>query len=97
MYTVGDSDAATARPATGKRPLGSRCWPSCPTLTPSDAHCSVCHRTFGRVGGFDRHRSDGWCIDPGQLDMVINTRGRWVSPMSAQDAARLQRRSHPRE
>lgn len=31
------------------------------------AHCAACHRTFGGVSGFDDHRKDGQCIDPGTL------------------------------
>lgn len=36
----------------------------CRLPTPSQAHCSVCHRTFSGVWGFDQHRKDGKCLDP---------------------------------
>lgn len=31
------------------------------------AHCAKCHRHFGSVSGFDRHRVGGECIDPATL------------------------------
>lgn len=37
----------------------------------SRCHCAACHRTFGSVGLFDRHRSQagdrGTCLDPAGL------------------------------
>jgi len=41
------------------------------------AHCTACHRTFGGVGGFDKHRDNGRCIDPMELGMEIKERT-WV-------------------
>lgn len=35
------------------------------------AHCSACHRTFGGVAGFDRHRRDGACLDPTGIGMQL--------------------------
>ncbi len=42
----------------------------CKMPTPSQAHCSVCHRTFSGVWGFDKHRRNGVCLDPAELGMV---------------------------
>lgn len=49
------------------RPMGSKCGDTCRHPTQSQAHCSVCHLTFGGVSGFDEHRSDGWCVEPAAL------------------------------
>jgi hypothetical protein len=49
------------------------------------AHCPTCHRTFGGVTGFDKHRSHGECLDPATLGLVERD-GVWRAPMS--DAAR---------
>lgn len=56
----------------------------CRTVTPAQAHCSVCHRTFGSVSGFDRHRRNGECIDPTTVGLVARD-GVWRRP--ATDAA----------
>lgn len=40
------------------------CTPTCVKPSPSNAHCSACHETFGSVSGFDRHRRAGACVDP---------------------------------
>lgn len=42
------------------------CRPTCPTPTPAQAHCPGCHRTFGGAWGFEQHRKDGACLDPGE-------------------------------
>lgn len=62
---------------TGERPIGSRCSEaaihrksSCKRPTPSQAHCSVCHRTFSGVWWFDEHRRDGFCVMPEVLEEV---------------------------
>jgi hypothetical protein len=34
----------------------ARCTAACRPPSPANAHCSVCHRTFGSVSGFDKHR-----------------------------------------
>jgi hypothetical protein len=31
------------------------------------AHCTACHATFTRPGGFDRHRRNGKCLNPATL------------------------------
>ncbi|MCW2768527.1 MAG: hypothetical protein JWO11_4486 [Nocardioides sp.] len=43
------------------------CTVGCLKPTPSQAHCSACHRTFGSVTGFDRHRRGGVCANPATL------------------------------
>lgn len=58
------------------RPIGSRCTDACKRPTQTQAHCSVCHQTFGGVYGFDMHRYDGWCAEPAGLGMTL-TDGIW--------------------
>lgn len=64
-----------------ERPIGSTCH-GCRHPAGRQAHCSVCHCTFGAVSGFDRHRRDGWCIEPDLLGMVCRD-GIWRRPMAA--------------
>lgn len=55
---------------------------TCPLLPPGTtlAHCAAtgCHRTFGSVGDFDRHRRDGRCLRPESLGLVLAD-GIWAS------------------
>lgn len=46
----------------------------CQLPTPSQAHCSVCHRTFSGMWAFDKHRRDGRCLDPAELGLVERDR-----------------------
>lgn len=46
------------------------CTDTCQRPTPTQAHCGACHRTFGAVSGFDRHRRAGECLDPAALGMA---------------------------
>ena len=32
-----------------------------------EAHCATCHRHFGSVASFDKHRVKGECADPSEL------------------------------
>lgn len=68
------------------------CTPDCIQPTPSQAHCGVCCRTFGSLGGFDRHRRGGQCIDPTSLPMHLDPGGIWRwdvrSPDALADSAR---------
>lgn len=66
------------------------CTIDCVHPTPTQAHCAVanCHRTFGAVSGFDRHRRHGHCLNPATLGMV-ETAGVWRIPISDADRARL--------
>lgn len=67
----------------------SACLDTCRRPSPAQAHCkSGCHRTFGGVGGFDRHRRDGQCLDPATLGYVERD-GIWRLPLTEEDAARL--------
>lgn len=43
------------------------CTADCVAPSPSQAHCSVCHTTFGGVSGFDAHRAGGQCADPATI------------------------------
>jgi len=72
-----------------ERRLGSRCGPDCRTLTPSQAHYSVCHMTFGGVTNFDRHRDNGRCVDPTLFGMVKRDDEVWRSPMPDDATERL--------
>ncbi|MBN9740466.1 hypothetical protein DMP23_04990 [Amycolatopsis sp. A1MSW2902] len=45
----------------------------------SRAHCSACHRTFGGVVGFDKHRHEGRCRDPLSQGLTLKS-GIWVHP-----------------
>jgi hypothetical protein len=56
------------------------CGPACVAPTPSQAHCSVCHTTFGGPTGFDKHRRHGVCADPATLGMADDGRGVWRKP-----------------
>lgn len=71
------------------RPRGTRCGDTCRRPTGgSQAHCSVCHRTFGGVSQFDRHRRDGWCLDPTTLGFVDHG-GLWTTPEGHAKRAQL--------
>lgn len=50
----------------------------------AQAHCSVCHQTFGGVTSFDRHRLDGACRHPSTIGLTVGTRGVWSEPFSWQ-------------
>lgn len=39
--------------------------------TQKAAHCAACHRTFGGVYGFDRHRKNFTCVDPSTVGLVL--------------------------
>lgn len=52
------------------------------------AHCAPCHRTFGGVAGFEKHRKGGTCLDPATLGMVERD-GIWRRPPDPRALARL--------
>lgn len=67
------------------------CGPNCIKPSPAQAHCAAtCHQTFSGVGGFDRHRRAGICLDPATLGMSKNGKGIWRTPMTAEQAEKLQ-------
>lgn len=71
------------------------CTPTCHKPTPAQAHCTVCHRTFGGVSGFDAHRRNGQCLDPVTLGMIERDRV-WRTPMADEARRRLDvRRTFP--
>lgn len=86
--TNSDHSPAVDARRNAESPTGSKCRPDCVTPTPAQAHCSVCHRTFGGVSRFDAHRDNGRCADPATLDMV-ETNGVWRTPMDEATVARL--------
>lgn len=49
-----------------EQPKGEWNCPSCKRewTGKKECHCTVCHRHFSTVDGFDGHRPDGRCIDP---------------------------------
>lgn len=55
------------------------------------AHCSGCHLTFTGVSAFDRHRSsEGTCLLPPDLGMVLRDGGLWGAPaLSPEEAAEI--------
>lgn len=59
--------------------IGTRCTNTCRLPSQSQAHCSVCHRTFGGVSGFDMHRRDGACVDPRKFG-IVERDGLWRTP-----------------
>lgn len=67
----------------------TRCEPDCVSPTPHQAHCTVCHKTFGGIRLFDRHRKDGVCLDPAGLGMVLTEKGVWRVPMSDEDREKM--------
>lgn len=64
------------------------CGQECGAVTPAQAHCSACHRTFGGVSGFDRHRRGGVCLDPEGLGMTLKG-SVWRTAMDAEALNRL--------
>jgi hypothetical protein len=48
-------------------------------------HCGGCHATFGGLTVFDRHRRDGRCLNPAQLDGVELRNGAFRGPEAAPD------------
>lgn len=55
------------------------CTDSCrkPNSGGRQAHCSVCHRTFSGVSGFDDHRKGGRCVLPDDVTEKDGLWGRW--------------------
>jgi hypothetical protein len=70
-------------------PSWTQCTDACVKPSASQAHCTVCHRTFGGVSGFDKHRRDGRCIDPETLGMRLTDVGVWRFPISDEERERL--------
>lgn len=73
-------------------PSRRRCGPQCRRPSPAQAHCTVCHATFGGVVGFDRHRRGGVCLDPARLGMV-NRDGIWREELTEAARDRLRGRA----
>lgn len=57
-----------------RRPVVAKCTESCKKPTPAQAHCSLCHITFGGIRGFDIHRRGGTCSDPSTFGFVERDR-----------------------
>lgn len=83
-------DAVLAERQKEKKSM-SRCTSSCKAPTPAQAHCSQCHLTFGGFYGFDLHRRDGACLNPGDLEMVEMERV-WRKPMEQEKVAMFKER-----
>lgn len=89
--TTPEPQTAASRPGQTREATTGVCSGGCEARIAgtSGAHCTVCHETFGSVRGFDRHRSNGTCLDPAGIGMERLDRGgwtRWITPMD--DAAR---------
>lgn len=76
-------------------PVGQRCSisPLCDKArlkkaVPAGLHCGVCHDTFGGLSGFEKHRKDGWCLNPAELNMELKE-GIWRQPLKPEDKARM--------
>lgn len=75
-------------------PRGTRCHEvGCTSVkpTPAQAKCTVCHEVFGGVTLFDRHRNDGWCVNPADLGFHLTDKGVWRMPLTEQDRESLAR------
>ena len=44
-------------------------------------HCMGCHRTFGSIGAFDKHRIGCKCADPESIGMKMDGKWVWRVPM----------------
>lgn len=66
------------------------CTSTCVRPTPSQAHCAAghCHRTFGSVSAFDRHRRGGECLHPEEVGMQERN-GVWRAPVDERQRERL--------
>jgi hypothetical protein len=62
-------------------PRGTRCTPGCthprPGLNTKMCICTVCHEAFGVPANFDRHRKDGWCLNPAEIGLTRDEYGYW--------------------
>lgn len=65
------------------------CTTSCVQPSPAQAHCGACHRTFGGVSGFDRHRRGGLCLSPAEIGYADNGRGVFREPLTDSRRKRL--------
>ena len=74
-------------------PKGRRCDETCTHPAPSANSkmclCSVCHEVFGTPNNFDRHRQDGWCLDPAALGLRLTETGVWREAMDPDRLNRL--------
>jgi len=60
----------------------------------TNAHCSVCHRTFRNISGFDQHRIvEDTCLDPIQYLGMLDIDGIWATPQSHRQRMSLQARA----
>jgi hypothetical protein len=67
-------------------PSGRRCDETCTHWTPAQntktCLCTVCHEVFSTPNNFDRHRNDGWCLNPGSVGLRTNENGVWVQEVA---------------
>lgn len=70
-------------------PARNRCGTNCRRPSPSQAHCAICHHTFGGVYAFDQHRRGGECRPAADLGLSLDASGVWRFPPDEANAARL--------
>jgi hypothetical protein len=74
-------------------PRGTRCTPGCshprPNIGTSTALCTVCHESFNTVSNYDRHRRDGWCLNPEEIGLRKASTGHWVYAATPEEIERL--------
>lgn len=69
----------TTAPAFATRVAGTRAFEDLPHTCKcgtrwagaNTCHCGACHRTFGGIGDFERHRKGGACADPANLGLAL--------------------------
>jgi hypothetical protein len=79
----------TGRRTERNAPSGTLCsvspWCTAPKPRGNMAHCATCHMSYSGVWAFDKHRKDGWCLDPVKCGLVQDDEGIWRCPPMSPD------------